>query len=153
MCIRDSKWVDRITLVDDDAPATAQMMEFASRTHQDGVPTRAADYRPAIIEQAAMPVRVERWRQGDAVVLRTTGILWGGSTPTSAASIRFGDAPWEPVTVDPPTTQNATWTLWTHTWRPTRTGELAIRMRIDDPSIPTRRLDADHYRRTIVLDA
>lgn len=147
------KWVDRITLVDDDAPATAQMMEFASRTHQDGVPTRAADYRPAIIEQAAMPVRVERWREGGAVVLRTTGILWGGSTPTSAASIRFGDASWEPVTVDPPTTQNATWTLWTHTWRPTRSGELAIRMRIDDPSIPTRRLDADHYLRTIVLDA
>lgn len=147
------EWVDRITLVDDDAPATSQMVEFASRTHQDGVPERARDYRPAIIEQAAMPVRVERWRDAEGIALRTTGILRGGSTPTSAASIRFGDAPWEPVTVDPPARQNATWTLWTHTWRPTRRGELPIRMRIDDPAISTRRLDTDHYLRTIVLPA
>ena len=49
------KWVDAITLVDDDAPATSQMREFASRTHQDGVPALARDYKPATMDQAAMP--------------------------------------------------------------------------------------------------
>ena len=30
------KWVDEITLVSDDAPATSQMQEYAARTHQQG---------------------------------------------------------------------------------------------------------------------
>lgn len=145
------KWVDRITLVDDDALATSQMQEFASRTHQDGVPVRAADFRPARIQQAAMPVRVERRRGEDGTFLRVWGILWGGREPTSAVSIRFGGAAWQPVTVDPPTETNATWTLWRHDWRPTLAGEVPIRMRIDDPSIPTIRLDADYYLRTIAI--
>ena len=34
------KWIDRIELVPEDAPATAQMLEFASRTHQEGTQGR-----------------------------------------------------------------------------------------------------------------
>jgi DMSO/TMAO reductase YedYZ molybdopterin-dependent catalytic subunit len=148
------KWVDRITLVDDEAPATAQMQEFASRTHQDGVPARAADYRPANIEQAAMPIRVERWEVEGRSVLRIVGILWGGSVPTDALSIRVGDGDWTPVDVCPRTTTNATWTLWSHAWHFASLGaprERSIRLRIDDASIPTRRLDADWYLRSIVV--
>jgi hypothetical protein len=129
------------------------MQEFASRTHQDGVPELAADFAPATIQHAAMPVRVETWRRNGALVRRVVGILWGGAAPTSALSIRFGEGPWEPVDVCPPSSTTATWTLWSHEWRPARPGEWPIRMRIDDPSIPTRRLDADWYLRTILVDA
>ena len=40
------KWVDAISFVDDSAPATSQMQEFASRTMQSGVPALARDYLP-----------------------------------------------------------------------------------------------------------
>ena len=53
------KWLNAITFVDNDAEATSQMQEFAARTHQHGVPKLAKDYKPAIIDQAAMPIRVE----------------------------------------------------------------------------------------------
>jgi hypothetical protein len=42
--------------------------------------------------------------------------------------------------------------LWSQAWRPTSTGAVPIRMRIDDPDIPTRRLDADYYLRTVQID-
>jgi hypothetical protein len=146
------KWVDRITFVDDTEPATAQMQEFASRTHQDGVPELAAMYAPATIDQAAMPVRVEKWRTRDGIVYRVVGVLWGGSRVTDALSIRFGDEPWTRVGVCPPPATNATWTLWSHAWSPTSPGQYAVRMRIDDPSIVTRRLDSDYYLRTVEID-
>src|SRR5690606_7322428 len=129
---------------------TSQMQEFASRTHQDGTPQLARDYRPAIIQQAAMPVRVERWRVAGEELLRIVGVLWGGATPTRALSIRLGDGPWEPVDVCPPTTTNATWTLWSHATRARGGGgDVPIRMRVDDPDVPTLRLDGDYYLRTI----
>src|SRR6185369_9127809 len=56
------KWVNAIALVDDTAEATSQMQEYASRTGQTGVPALAKDYLPGVIDQAAMPVRVEQWR-------------------------------------------------------------------------------------------
>ena len=146
------KWVDRITLVDDSEPATAQMMEFASRTHQDGVPALAAMYAAATIDHAAMPVRVEKWRVGSDTLYRVVGILWGGSRVTDALSIRFGDEPWAPVDICSPPTTNATWTLWSHAWKPETLGQFSIRMRVDDPSIVTKRLDADYYLRTVAID-
>jgi DMSO/TMAO reductase YedYZ molybdopterin-dependent catalytic subunit len=146
------KWVDRITLVDESEPATAQMQEFASRTHQNGVPALAAQYAPATIDQAAMPVRVEKWQTPGGIVYRVVGILWGGSKITSALSVRFGNEPWTPVGVCSPPTTNATWTLWSHAWRPKAPGQYAVRMRIDDPTIVTKRLDSDYYLRTVAID-
>lgn len=146
------KWVDRIALVDDSQLATAQMQEFASRTHQDGVPALAAMYAPATIDQTAMPVRLEKWTVGDDIVYRVIGILWGGSKLTDALSIRFGEEAWARVDVCPPPITNATWTLWSHAWRPASPGQYGIRMRIDDPSIVTRRLDSDYYLRTVQID-
>ena len=55
------KWVDEVTLLGEGAATTSQMREFASRTMQQGVPELVKDYRPAFIEQAAMPIRVEKW--------------------------------------------------------------------------------------------
>ena len=90
------KWVDRIDLVPDDAPATTQMQEFAARTHQDiataagrRTPPLARDFIPAVIDTAAMPVRVEKWIVDGRLAYRITGIIWGGSKPTNALSIRF----------------------------------------------------------------
>lgn len=144
------KWVDEIVLVGDDEPATSQMKEFAQRTHQSGVPDLARDYRPATIDQAAMPVRIERWRVGGRLVHRVVGIMWGGSRTTDALTIRF--APTEPfVPVDRcyAQTTNRTWTLFTHAWTPARPGSYAIACAIADRSIPTKRLDAGYYVRTL----
>lgn len=146
------KWVDAITLVDDDAPATSQMQEFASRTHQNGTPALARDYLPAVIDQAAMPVRIEKWRIGGALVFRVIGIMWGGHRVTDKLMIRFrDDDPWTPVAVDPKQTTNTTWTLWSHAWTPPATGDYAITLKIDDPAIPTKRLDVGFYRRRTTI--
>ena len=83
------KWVDTITLVDDGAEATSQMQEYASRTAQKGTPRLAREYQPARIEQAAMPIRVEKWQVSDNIIYRVVGIAWGGSRPAPGLQIRF----------------------------------------------------------------
>lgn len=147
------KWVNAIHFLDDTAPATPQMREFASRTHQDGVPARAADYRPAVIDQAAMPVRVEQWNLDGEIVYRVVGIMWGGSTITTALSIRFrARESYQPVTVCPVPSSNTTWSLWDHAWRPTTRGRHEIVLRVDDPAISTRRLDLYFYTREVWIE-
>src|SRR6267143_1205292 len=55
------KWVNEITLTDEAAAATSQMQEYAARTMQTGVPRFAREYKPATVDPAAMPIRVEKW--------------------------------------------------------------------------------------------
>src|SRR4029453_17551387 len=78
------KWVNAIEFVDDRVPPTGQMIEFAARTHQRGVPSRAIDFHAAAIDQAAFPVRVEHWSTGSRSAYRVIGILWGGEKPSNA---------------------------------------------------------------------
>ena len=78
------KWVDRIELVAANAPSTAQMTEFAQRTHQNGRPALARDFTPAVMDLAAMPIRVEKWSASSRLLYRIVGVMWGGSKPTSA---------------------------------------------------------------------
>ena len=147
-----AKWVDTITLVDDTEAATAQMKEFASRTHQDGVPALARDYKAASMDQAAMPVRVERWRVGGKTAHRVFGVMWGGYEVTDALAIRFNpDEPWVPVDVCPAQSTNRTWTTWSHAWSPAGPGSYEIRLAVLDPSVPTRRLDSGFYVRRVTL--
>jgi DMSO/TMAO reductase YedYZ molybdopterin-dependent catalytic subunit len=147
------KWVNRIELVPDDAPATTQMREFAARTHQVQGATLARDFAPAVIDTAAMPVRVEKWFAGGRFEYRITGILWGGTTPTNALSIRFkSGAAWTRVEHCPLPPSTLTWSLWTHTWRPEAPGRYEIVLRVDDPAIRTRRLDVFFYVREIHID-
>jgi DMSO/TMAO reductase YedYZ molybdopterin-dependent catalytic subunit len=146
------KWVDHIEVVPPDAPATSQMREFASRTHQDGVPALARDYAAAQMHQAAMATRVERWTVDGERIYRVLGILWGGGRTTDGLSIRFDpDEAFVPVDVCPPMEGNETWTVWSHAWRPGRDGEHAIRCALEDPEIPTRRLDVGYYDRLITV--
>jgi len=147
------KWVQRLVLVDEAEPATSQMREFASRTHQSGVPTLARDYQPAMMDQAAMPVRIEKWRDADdALVYRVLGVMWGGLSPTNALVFEDGSGLSETVDVCPPQTQNQLWTVWQHLWRPTSTGRYTLRMRIDDDTVRTRRLDLGFYERFVIAD-
>jgi len=146
------KWVDRIERVAEDAPATSQMLEFAARTHQTLTAKLAREFVPATIDTAAMPVRVEKWRVDGRLEYRITGIIWGGSTPTSALSIRFkSGGPWTRVEHCPLPASTLTWSLWTHTWRPDAPGRYEIVLRVDDSSIRTRRLDLFFYVREIEI--
>ena len=146
------KWVDEIELVGEDEPSTSQMKEFASRTHQTAAHALARDFKPAIMQQAAMPVRVEKWRVNGTILYKVVGILWGGSTTTDALAIRFDGGPAEPIEVCPPHLDNKTWTLWSYAWQPPSTGEYQLDMEITDPGIPTNRLDSGFYRRWIYID-
>ena len=147
------KWIDSIRFTDDNEPATSQMQEFASRTHQDGTPIWARDYAPATLDTAAMPIRVEKWRVDGGITYRVVGILWGGSVTTDKLQIQLGSAAnFEDVDVCPDPSTTATWTLWSHRWTPAATGEYAIAMRVDDASITTKRLDEGFYVRTVVVD-
>jgi DMSO/TMAO reductase YedYZ molybdopterin-dependent catalytic subunit len=145
------KWVNEITQVADGTDATSQMQEFAGRTQQQGVPKLARDYKPAMIEQAAMPLRVEKWLVDERIMYRLTGILWGGSRPVSNLEIRFNpEEDYIPVeTVEQKV--NDPWSFWTHTWRPKGPGDYLIRLRIKDPEIAATRLNAGYYLRSVEI--
>jgi len=145
-----------VDLVGEDAPATTQMREFASRTQQAGSPALARDYTPAVIDTAAVPVRIEQWDAEGTITYRVVGIIWGGAAskgPTSALAIRFkATEPWRPVENCPLPASTLTWSLWTHTWRPASPGRYEIALKVTDPSIRTRRLDLFYYVREATID-
>lgn len=144
------KWLNQIDLVSEESAPTTQMREFAARTHQPGMPPLAREFMPAVIDTAAMPVRVEQWIAGGRRFYRVVGIIWGGSKLTNALSIRFrGDLPWVRVDDCPMPSSTDTWSVWTHTWRPESPGRHTIVLRVDDPSTRTRRLDIFFYTREI----
>jgi len=151
------KWAHRIALVDETERATDHMREFASRTHQHGVPSLARDFAPPRIDRAAMPVRVERWAVGDRVQWRIVGIAWGGDRRAAEAPllVRIGaesGARWERVdrqlAGDEAAGSGRTWDLWTHTCAP-RHGRTPIALRVGDVRVPTRRMSAGHYARIV----
>lgn len=149
------KWVDEITLLGEGAATTAQMREFAHRTMQQGVPELVKDYRPVIIEQAAMPVRVEKWVVAGKIKYRVHGIAWGGMRQVSALGIRFSselDSREDFVPLDNfEQTTNDPWTFWTHAWTATTPGQYFIQLRVKDASIPARRLNAGYYVRSVEI--
>ncbi|HXK16969.1 MAG TPA: molybdopterin-dependent oxidoreductase [Polyangiaceae bacterium] len=146
------KWVNEISFVGPDAPATSQMLEFASRTMQNGAPTLARDYLPAEIDLAAMPTRIEKWQIDGKLVYRVVGIEWGGSAKAPALEIRFGDGAWQAVDKRSSATDVATWRLWEHAFRPPQVGSYSITLRVPDASVRTRRLDSGYYLREVTID-
>ena len=146
------KWVDTISMVVDQAEATSQMQEYAGRTQQQGVPALARDYRPAIIEQAAMPIRVEKLLVREKIQYRLVGILWGGSQRIKVLQIRFNPEE-DYVPVDHfEQTSNDPWSFWSHIWTPKAPGTYTIRLAVKDPPIRARRLDAGYYVRSVQID-
>lgn len=143
------KWVNSIAFVDDTMETTSQMREFAARTLQDGIPGLVKDYQPPCIDQAAMPIRVEKWMVAGKLKYRVVGILWGGTQPVSKLQIRFNpDEGFVPVTGFRQTS-NDPWTIWTYPWSPKAPGVYSIRLAIGDPSIQARKLNAGYYVRTV----
>jgi DMSO/TMAO reductase YedYZ molybdopterin-dependent catalytic subunit len=145
------KWVNQVTVVDDGSGVTSQMEEYAARTLQDNLPRLAKDYRPALIEPAAMPIRIEKWLVAGKLQYRIVGILWGGSQPVRVLQIRFNpDEDFVPVDGLHRTT-NAPWTTWTHSWRPQAPGLYAIRLAVTEPRVQARKLDAGYYVRSVKI--
>lgn len=144
------KWVTEVRVTTEDEPATGQMLEFASRTHQPGDPNLARDHIPAVIDLASMPIRVEKWLLDGAIAYRVVGISWGGEATTDALRIRFGQDE-EPVTACAEG-HARTWRLWAHRWQPTEAKRYRIRMAVDDPQVRTRRLDEGWYDRAVSID-
>jgi DMSO/TMAO reductase YedYZ molybdopterin-dependent catalytic subunit len=143
------KWVDTISLVDRTIEATSQMKEYAGRTQQSGVPALAGEYQPAVIEQAAMPVRVEKWLVSETTKYRVVGIAWGGSRAVKVLEIRFNPDE-EYVPVDQfEQRQNDPWTVWSHRWSPSAPGTYSIRLAVKEPQVRARRLDSGYYVRTV----
>jgi DMSO/TMAO reductase YedYZ molybdopterin-dependent catalytic subunit len=143
------KWVKRIELVPEDAPATSQMQEYAGRTLQTGVPPLARDYRPAIMGAAAMPVRVEKWRAGGKIRYRIIGIRWGSVGPSPGCEIRFN--PEEPFVrvASVKSLAGGDWSCWSHDWIPPGAKKFTIRLRVEAPD--TRKLDAGYYDRSFEI--
>jgi len=162
------KWVNEIALVDDDAPATDHMREYAGRTHQDVAgprdrsliqagrrpegPPLARDFQPATLDPAGLPVRVERRGAADGKVsYRVIGILWGGRVPPRALRIRFNpDLGFMPVG-EIGSGAAGTWTVWSHRFRPPAPGRYRIELAVKDPDVRTRRLDMGFYAREIEI--
>lgn len=145
------KWVNRIAWVSGDAAPTGQMREYAGRTHQEGLPARAADYRAALVDVAALPVRVEHWRVAGRPLYRVRGIAWGGAQAPAGLEIRFarGEA-YRPVADYTPYDAGG-WSVWSTSWRPGRPGHHRIRLRVPDARVRTRRLDAGYYARAVIV--
>ena len=143
------KWVNEIALVNDEAEATSQMKEYAGRTLQRGVPDLAKDYQPAVIEQAAMPIRIEKWSIAGKIKYRVVGIAWGGSQPVKVLQIRFNPEEDYVAIENFNHVKNDPWTLWTHTWSPKAPGTYAIRLAVKEPVVQARRLDSGYYVRTV----
>ncbi len=146
------KWVTTITFVDDEAESTSQMREYASRTFQKGQPIAARDFKPASMDLAAMPVRIERWTRDRREAFKVIGIVWGGEAATDSLRIRFNpNESFVPVHVCPAPRATNTWALWSHVWEPADRGRHRIALKPGDAAIPAERLDAYFYTREVVI--
>jgi len=143
------KWVNSVTFVDENAPSTSQMREFASRTHQQGIPSLAKDFYPATIEQAAMPIRVEKWLVDEHIRYKVVGILWGGTGLVRSLEIRFNPEEEYVRVGDFTHTTNDPWSFWSHWWDPPAVGTYTIRLRVANSGMETKRLDAGYYARSV----
>ncbi len=148
------KWVRALRVVPDDAPATPYMLSMAAATLQEGKPVLARDFKPARTGLAAVPLRVEEWRDGAASRYRVVGLRWGMASaqgPTDL-QIRFSAAePWQPLSgVEPadPTMPHG-WTWWHHEWTPSQRGAYTIQLRPRDERVLAPRLRRGDYDRGI----
>src|ERR1700751_6042592 len=136
------KWVNQIEFVSDDAPATSQMQEYAGRTMQPGVPALPRDYRPAVVDMAAMPTRVEKWLVDRKIQYHVTGLQWGGVGPRQAIAIGFDSGKAFVPVENIPSSPGSDWYFWSYPWSPPRVGKFTIRLRLNKADINARRLNA-----------
>jgi len=147
------KWVNEIRLVGPDEPATTQMVEFATRTHQAEPHRLAKDYTPADIQTAATPIRVEKRKGQNGIEYRIVGIVWGGTKPVDRLQIKFGkDGTFTPFSICPTPKTHAMWSLWEYRWQPTAPGTYDIALEVADQLVPQRRLKTGYYMRQVKIE-
>jgi DMSO/TMAO reductase YedYZ molybdopterin-dependent catalytic subunit len=174
----EMKWVNEIKLVDNNQPATLQMLEFADRTgqkvHRDPKistfhpvgPKLAREYVPARIDQAILPVRVEQWLLGGKLTYRVVGITWGGSQRSDKLKIRFrhhaNEPDYQPILFCKAKSRISPYGVWMHLWRPKKKGPYWIDVQLVDSGIPARKLHElsplrdggamGHFERIVLID-
>jgi hypothetical protein len=79
------------------------------------------------------------------------GIVWGSGATDVDLEISFGGRPFEPVARCSPLVDAVPWSLWEHFWTQPGEGEVAIRLRVADATVRTRRLDTGYYERVVRL--
>jgi hypothetical protein len=145
------KWVNEISFVDERAPATSQMQEYAERTMQNGVPALAEDFQPAMLDVAAMPIRVEKWFINGRIEFRVMGIQWGGPPPIDGLEIQFNPEE-EFVPVDNLRRSPVdSWNFWKQIWTPKSSGRYLIRLRPKNANVVARRLRSGYYLRSVEI--
>jgi DMSO/TMAO reductase YedYZ molybdopterin-dependent catalytic subunit len=145
------KWLNEISFVPDDAPATTQMQEYAARTMQRGLPHLARDNHPATIDCAAMPIRIEKWFVNEKIEFHIIGIQWGGANPIAGLEIQCNpDESYAPVQDFHPS-KGDTWNFWRFRWTPQKSGNYAIRLRPKGQTVPARRLNTGYYVRSVEI--
>jgi DMSO/TMAO reductase YedYZ molybdopterin-dependent catalytic subunit len=143
------KWVNEIELVNEDAPGTSQMQEYAARTMQSGVPRLAKEYLPARIDCAAMPIRVEKWLVNGKTEFHVVGIQWGDARGVEGLEIQFNpEEKYFPV-ANFAIANNGWWNLWSHRWIPQKPGSYSIRLRAKGTNVASRRLESGYYVRSV----
>ena len=82
---------------------------------------------------------------------RVVGIVWGGSEPARRLGVSVdGGRRFESISLQ--VTQNRTWSLWEYEWVPLAPGRHDIVCRVEEPSVPMRRLDSGYYLRSVDID-
>jgi hypothetical protein len=75
----------------------------------------------------------------------------GGSQPVSALEIRFNPEE-DYVPVDRfQRGVNDPWSFWSQAWTPQRAGTYMIRLRVKEPRVRARKMDAGYYLRTVEI--
>ena len=145
------KWVNQIEFVPDDAPATSQMQEYAGRTMQTGKPSLAREYRPALVDFAALSTRIEKWRAGGKIRYHVMGLQWGSSAPVATMEIGFDLADRFAPVRDISSSPGSNWCFWSYDWSPPRSGKFTICLRLNGANGAARKLNSGYYDRSVEI--
>src|SRR5262249_53080158 len=123
-------------------PRDRSLMEAGRRPEG---PPLARDFRPATVDFAAAPIRVEKRGVAGGIAYRVVGIAWGGG---DSAALRIRLRPEEAfVPVEAQAEAGPAWRLWSHTFRAPAPGRCRLQLQIPDPGGRARRLEAGFYTR------
>jgi DMSO/TMAO reductase YedYZ molybdopterin-dependent catalytic subunit len=143
------KWVDRVSWVEEDAPATAHMRDYARRIGLESPPMLAREFPAASMGLSALPVRCEVRRSGETAVLRVVGLSWGGERAHEPLLIRMGRGRWDGVRYASRRRDRLGWSVWTYDWEPPAAGDYPIFLRPGRPEAFAPRLASGYHLRTV----
>jgi hypothetical protein len=109
----------------------------------------ARDFKPATVDPAALPLRVEKLEADGAARYRIRGILWGPRIAPGALRIRVEPGPGFVPVENVEDGDGRTWAFWSHGFRPSAPGRYRIELAV--VGVPTRRLDMGFYAREIEI--